>query len=147
MQRALSAEPQVAIYRHLATQLHRRGVMVPQRVVVDLEISAVPALALSDSTYRTRVGEIFRLSLDGRRQRRDASSILTLPLAPASRKATGMYITHIQAYGRHTLAPGESGLTQAEIVWELTNLEAGERIKFRYELGTTPGIRFERITE
>jgi hypothetical protein len=141
MRRALSAEPQVAIYRHLAAQLHPGGVMVPQRVVVDLEVSEAPLLALADRTYRTRIGEIFELSLD----RQDVSGELTLRLGTAPRYSTGMYLTHIQTYGRHALAPGESGLTQAEIVWQLTNFEAGGRIKFRYHAGTNPGIRFERI--
>lgn len=120
--------------------------MVPQRVTVDFEFTESPEFALSDGTYRTRVGQAFQLSLANARQFSQRSRKLTIKAVNVPPNAIGMYTTHIQTYGRHTLAPGESGLTQPEIVWPLINFETGERIEFTYDVGTNPGIRFERKT-
>jgi hypothetical protein len=144
MQRSLSVEPQVAISRQLARQLHPRGIMVPQRVTVDFEFTESPGSALSDRTYRTRVGEVFQLNAANARQFSQRSRKVTLKAVNVPPNAIGMYTTHIQTYGRHTLAPGESGLTQPEIIWPLIDLQSGERIEFTYAFGTNPGIRFER---
>lgn len=121
MQRALTVEPQVAIMRNLRAQLADGGVVIPQRVTIDLVVDTFTATVF-DTTD-------------------DAPRTITFPKVAGAARA--MYFTTIHAYDRHVLRAYESGLTHPVIVWDLSPRK-GDRVTFRYETGPKPGLRWSR---
>ena len=143
MQAALSKEPQVAIMRHLATQLANRGTMIPQNVVVEVMLvdgGAETARAMGKPLppdARIRLGNVVDL--------RSGTFELSVrvPEIPAVERYTVAYFTRIEVFGDHKLDEYESGLTHPKMVWELKPI-AGETLTFRYRLGPDPGVVWER---
>jgi hypothetical protein len=122
MQRALTVEPQVAITRHLAPQLHEQGIVVPQRIGVDLFVGK-------------RVGCAVELTLDTARDAQYWSQprVLRIPAhGPASLRTT------ITTFGPHELREYDSGLTHPEMLWDLVN---AEDVECWYESGARPRVR------
>src|SRR3954452_68304 len=134
MQQALGIEPQVEVFRNLGSQLSVNGIVVPERVTVDL-VLCDPEPAATRSFAGT-VAELSGSTLDVR----------TVTLADVPQSARAMYATTVQTFGRHVLREFDSGLTYPQVIWDLTNLQEGERLAFRYELGARPGMRWERLT-
>src|SRR3954454_22686679 len=135
MQQALGIEPQVEVFRNLGSQLSVNGIVVPERVTVDLVLGdAEPAATRS---FAGTVAELSGWTLDVR----------TVTLAEVPRSARAMYATTVHAFGRHVLREFDSGLTYPQVIWDLTNLQEGERLAFWYELGARPGIRWERVDD
>lgn len=131
MQRALGVEGQVEICRNLARYLRPGGVVVPESVQV--------SLAFDQSST---VGVVAELSAATIALNRLDVRTLEMPAVPP--RAQAMYVTMIRTFGRHVLRPFESGLTHPEMVWGLWDVRPGERVRFWYELGARPGIRWER---
>ena len=121
MQRNLSREPQVAITRHLARQLAPGGVLVPERIRVDFFADDV------------RLATVMELSLETADQDPDVTVDVT-------RGRRAILATHITVFGLHEIRPGESGLTTPEVIGALSPLNAGQRIRFRYAMGRSPGL-------
>jgi hypothetical protein len=108
MQRALTVEPQVGIVRNLVPQLAPDGILIPERVVVELRAG------------EERIGTAMALSKDDLCEPR---TLLVHSKAPAT------YETTIHVDDRHVLRPLDSGLTHPQLV---DDLEPG-RVEFRYE--------------
>jgi hypothetical protein len=125
MQRALSVEPQVAITRHLAAQLHERGILVPQRVSVDLFVGR-------------RVGCAVELTLETARDAPYWSQPRLLRVSAAPAPAS--LVTTITTFASHELRPYDSGLTHPEMLWNLTSLADGDEVELWYASGPRPGI-------
>jgi hypothetical protein len=152
MQRALGIEPQVEVFRNLASRLEPNGILVPESVTVDLVLGD-PQLATTGwsqrgagaGTVAGRVAELSDATLAARPDRRNRIDVRTLTLTHVPPSASAMYATTIRVFGRHVLREFDSGLTYPEIVWDLSNLQEGEQLAFWYELGRRPGIRWERV--
>jgi len=149
MQRALTAEPQVAISQQLTAQLQKHGILVPESIVVDLAFiprssAARPSDHFDEGNFR-RVGCVVEVSLPTLRAGL-TSRVLEIPAAvPADSIAA--YATSIRTYGPHVIASGESGLTVPFFVWGLARPEQGQRIRFSYDAdGSSPQIQFERLS-
>ena len=127
MQRALTVEPHVAITRHLASQLHERGVVVPQRVSVDLVVGQ-------------RVGSAVELTLETARDAQYWSQPRVLRMPAVTPHAPATLATAITTFGPHELREYDSGLTHPEILWDLANWEEGEEVELWYESSARPGI-------
>ena len=134
MQRALSREPFVAIVRHLAPQLAEGGLLVPERVTLDLMLLDVKGEQVrwygeSAGHHPEHVATIDT----------DRETLVTMALAPEKWPAL---FTTIQVFGDETLLPYASGLTAPEILWELVPLTHELRLAFRYETGAEPRVRW-----
>lgn len=143
MQRALTAEPQVAISQRLTAQLQPHGILIPERITVDLAFIPQFSADLAEGNFR-RVGCVVEVSLLALRAGLP-SRVLEIPAAVPT-DSIAVYATHIRTYGRHVIAGGESGLTAPLFVWELARPEQGEQIRFWYDAdGSSPRIQFERL--
>lgn len=115
MQRALAREPFVEIVRNLKPQLSARGVLIPERVSVEL------AAGESATTI---------FSIDAQSETNGATIAIARGVTPALQ-------TRIVAGSGEVLEPYDSGLTHPEILWNLAPGTYG----FRYETGPHPSIR------
>lgn len=152
LQRSLAAEPHVAIVRSLAPRLSRDGVVVPERVGVDLVLTdgaAETARLMGAGTGAPwiLVGTVYELtrstaldSLDA--EGRTSPVFLTMP-AEAGSRLWPMLVTSVDVFGPHRLRPYDSGITYPEIVHALGDLRAGDRVAFRYATGPRPRIVWE----
>lgn len=157
MQRSLGVEPQVAITRHLAGSLAPGGVLVPERTRVDLVLSDPEFEAASGceparaAAVRVPAGPVFELTRESALSPVDEEGrfppvTVTLPSA-TGRGRQAMLFTTVVALGPHVLAPGDSGLTVPEVLWQVPALPAGARLQFRYRLGPRPGLEWSLARE
>jgi hypothetical protein len=154
MQRALSAEPFVGIVRNLRRQLAPRGILVPERVTVDLALidareekarwSGAAPPKQHDRLIRlfevTAKGDYPSLDTDGRSE----SVFVTLPQGTPDLERWVALVTRIDVFGPMRLGDYESGLTMPEILWPLSPARGGEVIQLNYVLDSAPGIRWSR---
>ncbi len=130
MQRALSREPFVAIVRNLTPQLVAGGLLVPERVSLDLMLlDAKGEQARWNGDTAEHVAAIST----------DRETLVTLPRAPEKWPAL---FTTIQVFGEEQLLPYASGLTAPEILWELVPLTPEFAFTIHYETGPAPGVRW-----
>jgi len=142
MQQALSVEPQVEVFRNLGGQLRANGILVPERVTVDLVFGdPEPEDARS---FIGIVAELSAATLAAQPDVRNRLDVRTVTLSDVPRSARAMYATTVHAFGRHVLREFDSGLTYPQVIWNLPNMQEGEQLTFWYELGALPGIRWER---
>jgi hypothetical protein len=129
MQRALTIEPQVAVMRNFRSQLVQGGLLVPERIVLDLGVADPAALFTSPVVS---LGTITELA---------SETTFRLPILPPHYRA--VCIAEIDVFGTHRLRAFESGLTHPEIFWDLG--ANGQEVTFRYEECVRPGLRW-RLT-
>lgn len=128
MQRALTVEPQVAVMRHFAAQLAPGGLLVPERIALHLGFADPSALS-----SLVPLGTIDDLATE---------MAFSLPILPPHYRGVGT--ADIVVFGRHRLAPFESGLTHPEVFFDLAPA-AGGTVVFRYELGERPRLRWSLL--
>jgi hypothetical protein len=134
MQRALSREPFVAIVRNLAPQLAEGGLLVPERVTLDLmllDAKGEQARWKGESAEYT-AEHVATIDTDG-------ETLVTMPRAPEKWPAL---FTTIGVFADETLLPYVSGLTVPEILWELVPLTHELQLAFHYETGAEPRVRW-----
>src|SRR3954469_12065129 len=139
MQQALGIEPQVEVFRNLGSQLRANGILVPERVTVDLVLGHP-----EPESKRSFVSTVAELSRETLAAPPDVRPVTLTDVPPSTR---AMYATTVRAFGRHVLREFDSGLTYPQVIWDLTNLQNGDRLAFWYELGARPGIRWERLDD
>lgn len=139
MQRALLHEPQVAVTRNLAAQLHEDGVLIPETITIDLA-----------HTDRDRTFDV--LPANDRRTVLELSrsicvevpavlrSGLTVALEPGPRPLA--LFTSIRTYGPHCIGWNESGLTMPLVLFA-PELRAAAALHVRYVMGGDPGFSVE----
>ena len=129
MQRALQKEPFVAVARNLRRQLAPRGLLIPERVTVDVALldpaieqarwngGAIgpPHQRLATVAEITTAGELTE-SVDVTIPRDDQWPAL---------------LTRIDVFAGARLRDYESGLTMPEILWHLAPSRAGDVLRFR----------------
>src|SRR5262249_46948528 len=139
MQRALEKEPQVAIALNLAPQLCDGGIMVPERIVVDLclyDPAREFSLANTDGTFedtrvRLSLGTLLELTVQSARQlARDAHYPESVLDAPAeARHLPAILRTAITVFGNHALGECASAITTP---LPLNDLAGAHCIRARY---------------
>lgn len=147
MERSLAREPQAALCRNLVPHLAPEGVLLPERVAVDLVLSdpevetAADAGAEARAAARVPVGRLLELTRESAARPACAFPPVTVVLPEAvgpRRRAT--LLTSVGFFGGHAIAEGASGLTTPEVLWGFPPLAAGARVSFRYREGRAPGL-------
>jgi predicted GNAT superfamily acetyltransferase len=160
MQQALTKEPQLAVTAHLAGQLARGGVFIPEAVRVEAtatdlerEFVTAPDGAGPDGSGRLRreIGTLMELTADsaaalvaGAEGGHLAPVRLPVPPLPSTGVFHLMLRTHLTVYGDHRLDDYQSGLTYPKVCLDLGELRSGEVLEFRYRTGSSPGFTVER---
>ncbi len=147
MERSLAREPQAALCRNLVPHLAPLGLLLPERIAVDLVLSdpevetAAGAGAAARATARVPVGRLLELTRESAVGPACAFPPVTvvLPAAVGPRRRATL-LTSVSVFGGHAVAEGASGLTTPEVLWGFPPLAAGARVSFRYREGRAPGI-------
>lgn len=173
MQKALSKEPQVAITLNLVPQLCRGGILIPEKVAVDVflcdlrkefSVSAAGSNERSSSSgalepdrVRIKIGRAFELTaekafeLARMRGQNDFCVDPRLPSAvidvPAKVDAEFDFIlsTTITVFESVVLGEYESGLTHPVRLSDFSGAKCGCRVEFAYSLGVDPGLKHRWI--
>lgn len=164
MQRALEKEPQVAATLNLASQLSRGGILIPEKITVDACLCDLTEELLKQSSgsdsgpnikNRIKLGRIFTLTAEDahslseslRRENligeaRLPAVVLEIPRG-ISEDLKLMLLTKVTVFESIVLDECESGLTFPVVLHALSLAGGGERIEFRYSLGSSPGFTYE----
>lgn len=155
MQRALGTEPFVGIVRNLRRQLAPRGIVVPERVAVDVAlIDAADERAqwsgAAPSKQHESLARLFAVTAEGERPSLDTYGrsepvVVTIPHGAGDVERWIALITRVDVFGNMRLRDYDSGLTVPEILWPLSPAHGGEVIEFNYVLDAAPGIRWRRL--
>ncbi len=156
MQRGLSKEPQLAVTANLAPQLVENGILIPERIRVDLcvadvdsEFSAVPASEGADDETRARVAlatllDLSRTSVGSIMASAKGSSLpittVTVPALPVDHEWNAMLCTEVVVFNGQILGDYDSGVTYPTILHDLGLLRGGEEFELEYQLGSNPGF-------
>lgn len=159
MQRGLKTEPQVAIYLSVIPQLPADTCIIPQQVTItavmtdDLLRLQYKLGKTTDDHFCYPLGEAFVLNRDtilqkvkeyGRHHSFFPACTLAVPNdIPADNNLLELHTAIDIGYG-HSLLPEESPLTMP---LKLTRFTTGfpAAIQFQYEMGKTPGIKYELL--
>lgn len=156
MQVCLNTEPQVAICRHIMSQVPEAQ-LLPQNIRIDLtamdpstEFSMQTDAAGNMSYDRKRlpVGRVFALNRETVRQWPESLQ-QALPAAelviPEDVPDTFdlLLFTHIRVFAEHVLSEYDSGLTCPQAMPTTQQIQSGSRLLFTYRLGSEPGLQVE----
>jgi hypothetical protein len=152
MQRALEKEPQAAVVLNLAPQLCEGGILVPERIAVDLclydparEFSVANSHGtFEDTRLRLCLGTALELTAESARSlARNGDYPVTVLDVPADAcHLPAMLRTTITVFGDHSLGEYASGITTP---LHLPDLGGARRIRVRYVGGPQPAFRCERM--
>lgn len=155
MQRALGTEPLVGIVRNLRRQLAPGGIVVPERVAVDVAlIDAADEQAQWSGAAPPKRHEsltrLFEVTTEGELPALDTYGpsepvVVTIPNGPPGVERWVALLTHVDVFGNVRLRDYDSGLTVPEILWPLSPARGGEVIQFNYVVDAAPGIRWRRL--
>ena len=154
MQAGLMKEPQVAISRHIMTQVPQ-ALLLPQNIRVDLvaidaekefSLQTDASGQLSYDRYRQPIGCIFELShktiqaWPPSARSRLPAACLQVPVDLAESHELRLF-THIQVYAEYCLDAYDSGLTCPLGLPTSQRIQTGDQLQFEYCLGNEPGLR------
>lgn len=152
MQRALEKEPQVAVTLNLAPQLCEGGILVPERIAVDLCLfdpaREFPALDGNGepaySRVRVPLGEVFALTAASARALAAAGAfpVVEIDVPPDSRHQLATLRTRIAVFGEHVLDEYASGITNPLL---LNDFAGARHIRVQYASGPQPAFHCERV--
>lgn len=164
MQRGLTTEPQLAIAAALAPQLVPGGLLLPQRVTVELALADLaaehrsvvpgrepPAAIPRD---RIRVGTLLEVTRESAAElvaMADADGWLPpvacrVPEVPTGSSYSVVLLTRIEVFGGEVLDDSDSGLTCPVVLHDLGRIRGGEELELRYRLGPSPGFRHRVVS-
>jgi predicted GNAT superfamily acetyltransferase len=155
-QRGLSKEPQLALTANLVPQLVNGGILIPERIRVDLcaadvdaEFGAGPAIEGAAGETRARVAlvtllDLSRASVGAIMSSAKGSSLpsirVTVPELPADHEWSAVLRTEITVFNGQVLGDYDSGLTYPVILHDLGLLRGGEELELEYQLWGNPGF-------
>jgi predicted RNA methylase len=150
MQSALAKEPQVAIVRHLLPQLEPEGILIPQRITVDLTLmdaAAETRRAMGEPLLpdnRVALGTVIDLTAHSAGLPLDADgcfapTVVRVPDLDSMERYWLAYLTRIDVFGEHCLRDYDSGLTYPKLVTDVSP-RSGETLVLRYRIGDRPGL-------
>ncbi len=169
MQRALAKEPQLAITANLAVQLVKGGILVPERIALNLCVADLKReLAMSEATgqgpegthtgrSRVGLGKVIELTAANAGDFKswqpangDNGARLSPPVTisvPETNGGSGalMITTEITVFGDVVICDYECGLTYPLVISDLGPLESGAKLEFRYVTGERPGVRYRLV--
>ena len=150
MQRALEKEPQAAVSLNLAPQLCDGGILVPERIAVDLCLYdparefpvANPDGTFEDTRLRLNLGTVLELTAESaRRLARDADyPVAVLDVPAEARHLPAMLRTAVTVFGDHSLGEYASGITTP---LQLSDVAGAHRVHVRYAGGPQPAFHCE----
>jgi hypothetical protein len=151
MQRALEKEPQVAVSLNLAPQLSDGGILVPERIAVELclyDPQCMFPVANSDGTFESArppicVGTVLELTAESARAIAvdGECPVVVLDIPADVRHLAAMLRTAITVFGEHSIGEYASGLTNP---LPLNGVAGARRIRARYTGGPRPAFSCER---
>jgi len=166
MQKALEHEPQVALTRRLAPQLVAGGILIPERIRLVVSLADVSAeFSFQDPTAdddtvvsppgrrRVDLGTLLELSAerlsisDSAVDTIDNRISATFEIPETVADAPDLIVrTTVDVFGDHRLDDYDSGITYPTLIHHLGTLRLGDRLEFRYEEGSSPGLRIRRAS-
>ncbi len=155
MQKSLAKEPQVAVTMNLAPQLSAGGILIPEKIVVDVySVRLAAELSQADEpTARDRIklGRIFELTSEVCRNEAQQPiqgfappSILEIPQEVTPGRVI-ILATTITIFDSVELCDYESGITYPTVLYNLEEVRPGDRLEFSYQLGTDPGFNYRLL--
>jgi hypothetical protein len=149
MQRALVAEPQVAVTLNLTKQLRREGILIPEEIAVDLAAVNLEKEFTDLDTTKVRIdlGVVFQLTRDSSLAiDRDGSFLACVKnVGPLEKHLTLCLFTRIRIFDTIELGYYESGITFIHPLHDLSLSENSNRLEFTYRLGPKPGFAYRWI--
>ncbi|HZS47995.1 MAG TPA: hypothetical protein VFC63_23200 [Blastocatellia bacterium] len=161
MQKALIKEPQVAITLNLVPQLATNGILIPEKVTLDIglaEISpdagtdpdkvivpeeSIVSLGKAFEINKEIAGQMPTLLNNGNGAAFPPAVIRINEDVSGNRKVA--ILTSITVFGSIELRTNESWLTFPTPIFEIGEIKEGTEIEFRYSLGNNPGLRYRFI--
>jgi len=131
MHKALEQEPQFGVTANLAPQLAPNGVLIPERIDVDLCVAGPGKTALAHL-----------LTLSAASCEIPPPTVLRIPELPDPEHHGAELRTSIRVYGAHRLAPGDAHITLPRPCPELSPLQTGRRTRIAYRPGAFPIFEF-----
>jgi hypothetical protein len=151
MQRCLSEEPFVAILRNLRTQLAPGGVVVPERVTIELALVDAATEqarwngAQEVSRNASYAGKVFEI--DALHEWPAERTGTTIRVSCGDRHGAHWLalVTRVNVYQDEVLEPYASGLTTPEILWRLSPVRRDLTLAFRYNDGAAPRLEWHEV--
>ena len=154
MQACLESEPQVAITRHLLSQVPN-AILIPEEVRVDLkwvdpakefELDGLSPEGKPLQRDRIAAGPVFVVNRESVNLWKHISGNRLPGLAVRIAESEGqryqpMLFTKICTYQKHILQDYDSALTCPKTLSTEKTIKAGDTIQFHYELGAHPRLR------
>jgi hypothetical protein len=141
-QRALGKEPHVAIMRNLVPQLQPNGILIPERITIDLVLADPEAEAeRRAAAARIPIATLMELTAGTARMPDDDPVIVAVPDVPSIDRFTFAYTTRVDVFGPHRLEEYQTGVTHPEFLWQLKPV-IRQKLVFRYAMGRHPGLQY-----
>lgn len=173
MQKSLEQEPQFAVTANLATQLHDRGMFIPEKIEVTLcladleaESDAIKRGESLDTDTLVKAGRRYPLATVVHLTHESAAALLqrakkdkatgvialepvdvTLPNIAGLQDFSAALFTRIQVYEQYQLRDYESEITLPLRCTEMTPLQPGDQYQAQLQLGSYPRVCVSRVED
>jgi hypothetical protein len=147
MQRALTAEPQVAVTLNLAKQLHERGILVPEEITVELFAVDLAREFTDLPKTRLKLGIVLQLSKSSSFTISPDNSFLA-GVVDTSVVGSGLTLslfTKLQIFEEIKLDHYESGITFPHPLHDLVPSVTSNQLELIYQLGSSPGFIYRFV--
>jgi hypothetical protein len=144
MQRALTAEPQVAVTLNLAKQLCEHGILIPEEITVEL-FSVDLAQEFTDSPKtRLNLGTVLQLTKSSSYIINSANTFTAnvIDTAVVNSGLTFALFTKLRIFEEIKLDHYESGITFPHPLHELALSTTSKTLELTYRLGSVPGFSY-----
>lgn len=144
MQSALAREPQVAITLNLVPQMMEKAIFIPQEIrisaqLLDRDMEMNSYMEGAPVPRRINLGEVYAI---GQEQYGGHSPVsLEIPASTGSNSELHL-LTAITVFEDEKLDIYNSGITLPQKVAAIDGFQ-GKQVRFEYEIGETPGFRYE----
>ena len=147
MNNALRKEPQAALTLNLATQLHDKGIFIPQRISVVACLGNMAAEIISPSQRDRRIylGELIAIDASMIRSGQTEFPPVTLEIPQAIPDGLDLaLLTTVSIFDGFELKDRDSAITYPWTLPSNEDLKGGAKVKFTYMFGNDPHFNIER---